>query len=48
MCGRKNDNGDTDLKFAINNKIKFYAPEEIFLDTIYDLIKADIVVKVEE
>jgi bifunctional polynucleotide phosphatase/kinase len=33
MCGRKNDNGDTDLKFAINNKIKFYAPEEIFLDT---------------
>lgn len=31
MCGRENDKGDTDLKFALNNKIKFFTPEEIFL-----------------
>ena len=32
MAGRNRDHSDTDLKFAINNKIKFLAPEEFFLD----------------
>jgi bifunctional polynucleotide phosphatase/kinase len=29
-CGRKNDFSDTDLKFALNCKMKFYTPEEFF------------------
>ena len=31
-CGRENDHSDCDLKFALNNKIKFITPEELFLD----------------
>ncbi len=30
MAGRKKDKDDTDLKFALNNKLKFYTPEEYF------------------
>jgi bifunctional polynucleotide phosphatase/kinase len=30
-CGRNEDHSDTDYKFALNNKIKFYTPEELFL-----------------
>lgn len=30
--GRINDHADTDLKFAINCNLKFYAPEKIFLN----------------
>jgi len=32
MAGRENDKYDTDLKFALNLKIKFMTPEEYFLD----------------
>jgi bifunctional polynucleotide phosphatase/kinase len=32
MAGRKNDKYDTDIKFALNLKIKFYTPEEFFLN----------------
>jgi len=28
-CGRLTDHGDTDLKFALNNNLTFYTPEEI-------------------
>lgn len=31
-CGRINDHNDTDYKFALNNNIKFYTPEELFLN----------------
>lgn len=31
-CGRINDFSDTDLKFARNLGVRFYAPEELFLD----------------
>ena len=30
MAGRKKDKDDTDLKFALNIKLKFYTPEEYF------------------
>jgi bifunctional polynucleotide phosphatase/kinase len=29
--GKKKDFSDTDLKFALNNKLKFFTPEELFL-----------------
>lgn len=32
MAGRTNDKYDTDLKFAINLRIKFFTPEEYFLE----------------
>jgi bifunctional polynucleotide phosphatase/kinase len=32
MAGRPNDKYDTDLKFALNLKVKFMTPEEYFLD----------------
>ena len=35
-AGRKNDFSDTDYKFALNSKIEFYVPEQIFCDEIYD------------
>lgn len=31
-CGRKNDFSDTDLKFALNCKLKFLTPEMLFLN----------------
>jgi bifunctional polynucleotide phosphatase/kinase len=31
-CGRKDDFSDTDYKFALNCKLKFYTPEELFLN----------------
>jgi bifunctional polynucleotide phosphatase/kinase len=40
-AGRKNDFNDTDYKFALNNKINFYTPEEIF-DTNIKKIKQKI------
>lgn len=30
-CGRPTDHGDCDYKFALNCKIKFFTPEEVFL-----------------
>jgi bifunctional polynucleotide phosphatase/kinase len=30
MCGRETDFGDTDLKFAMNCKLEFFIPENIF------------------
>ncbi len=32
MAGRQNDKYDTDLKFAINLKVKFMTPEQYFMD----------------
>lgn len=37
-CGRKGDHSDTDYKFAINNNIKFYTPEQLF-DNIKNMDK---------
>lgn len=31
-CGREDDHADTDLKFALNMKVKFITPEHCFLD----------------
>lgn len=39
MAGRPNDKYDTDLKFALNLKIKFMTPEEYFLNEPNNKIK---------
>ena len=32
-CGRYSDHADTDIKFALNAKLKFIVPEKIFMNT---------------
>lgn len=38
-CGRNGDHSDTDYKFALNANIKFYTPEELYLNDMSMAIK---------
>ena len=48
MAGRKKDKSDSDFKFALNIKFKFYTPEEYFKDTFAFVLIPAVPIPIEE